>query len=139
MKRRGHVKKQPSKEPSEEKGGREGRGGQRTRKLTYAKKSIPGGAFKYYMPFIVHIILGITKITGRKNGIMPCSLLNFESTDAKTYLGLAAYNALGKPGSQRLVDERGKLSPVRQVTRPEIHYKPTQSRRLAEYIFCWRP
>eukprot|EP00983_Pelagomonas_calceolata_P081977 1155771-Pelagomonas_calceolata.AAC.4 len=34
------------------------------------------GASDDYMLFILYVILDITKITGRRNGVIPCSLLN---------------------------------------------------------------
>eukprot|EP00200_Dunaliella_tertiolecta_P002925 CAMPEP_0202349720 /NCGR_PEP_ID=MMETSP1126-20121109/7093_1 /ASSEMBLY_ACC=CAM_ASM_000457 /TAXON_ID=3047 /ORGANISM="Dunaliella tertiolecta, Strain CCMP1320" /LENGTH=347 /DNA_ID=CAMNT_0048941575 /DNA_START=190 /DNA_END=1234 /DNA_ORIENTATION=- len=40
------------------------------------------------------LILGITKITGRRNSVMPCGLLKFEGMDTKTKLGHAAYDVL---------------------------------------------
>eukprot|EP00967_Tisochrysis_lutea_P112740 scaffold178383_cov13-Tisochrysis_lutea.AAC.1 len=47
------------------------------------------------MLFILHIILGITKVKCR-NAAIPRSSLNFESVDTKVKLGHAAHNVLSK-------------------------------------------
>eukprot|EP00983_Pelagomonas_calceolata_P074502 1152582-Pelagomonas_calceolata.AAC.5 len=100
---------------------------QRTRKHSLAEESRPG-------------------VTGRRNVIIPSSLLNFESVDAKAKLGHIAHDVLGQVRVQifklsvrglRTVGILGwdstpvmvswmmsrKLSPVDKMSRLEVHHK----------------
>eukprot|EP00983_Pelagomonas_calceolata_P119117 1160570-Pelagomonas_calceolata.AAC.6 len=67
---------------------------------------------------IPHIMLGITKITGRRNGVMLPGLLNFESME--------------KNGPRCVLRMMRRKLPqsVCQVTRPEIHHKLAQIQRV---------
>eukprot|EP00983_Pelagomonas_calceolata_P014924 473924-Pelagomonas_calceolata.AAC.1 len=65
-------------------------------------------AIEVNMLFILHIILGITEITGRRKSVMPCGLLNFKGMDScrtrrqnwatlrTTRLGMSKYRYLGR-------------------------------------------
>eukprot|EP00983_Pelagomonas_calceolata_P083232 1156119-Pelagomonas_calceolata.AAC.12 len=80
------------KGPSEVKGGREGGGTRVQGSILQPVRTDQGvRAFKNNMLFFLHIILGITKITNRRNGVIPCCLLNFESM---VQSGHAANNVL---------------------------------------------
>eukprot|EP00200_Dunaliella_tertiolecta_P013545 CAMPEP_0202394094 /NCGR_PEP_ID=MMETSP1127-20130417/93250_1 /ASSEMBLY_ACC=CAM_ASM_000462 /TAXON_ID=3047 /ORGANISM="Dunaliella tertiolecta, Strain CCMP1320" /LENGTH=58 /DNA_ID=CAMNT_0048996699 /DNA_START=199 /DNA_END=375 /DNA_ORIENTATION=+ len=48
------------------------------------------------MLFILHIILGITKVTGRRNVVNPSSSLNLKSVDTKAKLGHGAHGVFGQ-------------------------------------------
>eukprot|EP00983_Pelagomonas_calceolata_P032411 1016795-Pelagomonas_calceolata.AAC.1 len=48
------------------------------------------------MLFILQIILGITKVAGTRNVVIPRSLLDFESVDAKAKSGHTAHDVFGQ-------------------------------------------
>eukprot|EP00983_Pelagomonas_calceolata_P060037 1146199-Pelagomonas_calceolata.AAC.10 len=52
--------------------------------------------FEKSMLFILHIILGITKVTGRRNAVIPRSLLSFESVSKKAKPGHTAHDVFGQ-------------------------------------------
>eukprot|EP00983_Pelagomonas_calceolata_P062417 1147306-Pelagomonas_calceolata.AAC.1 len=60
---------------------------QRTRKRALDGESRPGA---------LHIILGITKVTGRRNIVIPSSLLIFECVDARAKSGHIASDVFGQ-------------------------------------------
>eukprot|EP00983_Pelagomonas_calceolata_P093621 1157795-Pelagomonas_calceolata.AAC.3 len=75
------------------------------------------------------------------NSVLPSGLLNFQSMNTKSTSGHAAYNVFSWESIPVMVSgffavdiERiicGKLSPVCQVARPEIHCKLAQIQRMS--------
>eukprot|EP00983_Pelagomonas_calceolata_P026966 847493-Pelagomonas_calceolata.AAC.2 len=79
-----HGEWQAGSEPLKEKvGEREERAREHESTLELTRTNLGVSAFENSMLFILHIILGITEITGRRNSAMPCGLLNLKHRDTK--------------------------------------------------------
>eukprot|EP00983_Pelagomonas_calceolata_P118084 1160470-Pelagomonas_calceolata.AAC.2 len=91
---------------------------QRTRKHASAEASRPGG---------------FAKVTGRRNAVIPSSLLNFESVDAKAKTGRCARCVRADPGleddQQRIVSS--KLPCLRSCVVPNLVKNAYESKDCA--------
>eukprot|EP00983_Pelagomonas_calceolata_P079622 1154770-Pelagomonas_calceolata.AAC.1 len=102
---------------------------QRTRKHTLTKKADLGVCtFEKSMLYIQHIILDITKVTGRRNVFIPSSLLDFEGADVKAKSGHTAHNVFGQSQVSRMICRA--LSLVSKIAGPEINHKLAQIQRV---------
>eukprot|EP00983_Pelagomonas_calceolata_P040244 1137520-Pelagomonas_calceolata.AAC.1 len=117
-------------EPSGKRHWRVKEGDQRTWKHILREESKRGVCTLKNNMLFLHIILGITKVTGRGNVVCPSSLLNFESVDVKADLSHTAHDVFGQIQASRMISR--ELSPVGKMSKPEVHHKQLKSRGLAD-------
>eukprot|EP00967_Tisochrysis_lutea_P060375 scaffold77227_cov18-Tisochrysis_lutea.AAC.1 len=83
------------------------------------------------MLLILHVILGITKVTGRRVAINPSSLLRYESVDTKANWATLRVRCSGYPGTGIWVGMKGEYSTAPH--RENQHYQPRETASPTKY------